>query len=116
MQQLLYQQSAYATLDRLWAGGRFPHALLIEGAAGSGKRTLAHYAAAMLLCRGEGKRPCTQIYPKGLSLHGRRAKEQRKGRHEKQGHKEKRDDKVIPSVFKKRIESGTPGCQYQAGV
>lgn len=34
--------------------GRFPHTLLIEGAPGSGKRTLAYEAAAMLLCRSSG--------------------------------------------------------------
>ncbi len=58
MQKLLYQDEAYRMLDRLWAGGRFPHALLIEGAPGSGKRTLAAYAAALLLCRSDRDRPC----------------------------------------------------------
>lgn len=45
------------SLERLFKSGRFPHALLIEGAAGSGRRQLSLYAAAMLLCRGE-KAPC----------------------------------------------------------
>ena len=51
---LIEREEAYRALAALWDGGRFPHALLIEGAPGSGKRTLAHEAAAMLLCRSSG--------------------------------------------------------------
>ena len=40
--------------------GRFPHALLIEGAPGSGRRTLAHIIARAALCRDSdpSARPC----------------------------------------------------------
>ena len=40
--------------------GRFPHALLIEGAVGSGRRTLAHIIARAALCRDSdpAARPC----------------------------------------------------------
>ncbi|MBQ8683413.1 MAG: AAA family ATPase [Clostridia bacterium] len=38
--------------------GRFPHALLIEGAPGSGRRTLAGIVARAAVCRGVGDKPC----------------------------------------------------------
>jgi len=40
--------------------GRYPHALLIEGAPGSGRRTLAHILARAALCRNSdpAARPC----------------------------------------------------------
>lgn len=51
-----------AELARLAASfdsGRLPHALLIEGPRGSGRKTLAGIIAAALVCRAEtGKRPC----------------------------------------------------------
>lgn len=40
--------------------GRAPHATLITGIAGTGKRTLARLLACALLCRSDGDRPCMQ--------------------------------------------------------
>lgn len=39
--------------------GRFPHAVVIEGAEGLGKKTLARLLATALVCRGE-KKPCME--------------------------------------------------------
>lgn len=44
-------------LSRFVASGRMPHAILITGEEGIGKRTLADYAAMLMLCNGE-KKPC----------------------------------------------------------
>lgn len=38
--------------------GEFPHALLIEGAVGSGRRTFASYIAKAAVCTAEQGRPC----------------------------------------------------------
>ncbi len=38
--------------------GRFPHALLIEGDAGSGRRTLAMAVARAATCYSDGEKPC----------------------------------------------------------
>ncbi|MCI5735803.1 MAG: DNA polymerase III subunit [Eubacterium sp.] len=44
-------------LSKLLESGRFPHALIIEGEEGIGKKTLARDLACALVCRGEDK-PC----------------------------------------------------------
>lgn len=44
-------------LSKLLESGRFPHALIIEGEEGIGKKTLARDLACALVCRGENK-PC----------------------------------------------------------
>lgn len=59
MEKLLYCDNAYESLDKMFKSGRFPHALLIEGAQGSGKKQIAKYAASLLLCRGENP-PCNK--------------------------------------------------------
>lgn len=38
--------------------GRFPHALLLEGAPGSGRRTLALLIGRAAVCRSQAERPC----------------------------------------------------------
>ena len=57
---LEFQQQIFETLEKLASGGRFPHALIFEGPAGSGKKTAARYAASLLLCRENGVKPCGQ--------------------------------------------------------
>ncbi len=47
----------------LFAAGRLPHALILEGAPGSGKGTLARILAQALVCRGEAEKPCGQCAP-----------------------------------------------------
>lgn len=48
-----------ALIDDVRAG-RIPHAALITGIAGTGKRTLARLLACALLCTSDGKKPCMQ--------------------------------------------------------
>lgn len=51
--------------------GRFPHAVVIEGAHGLGKKTLARFLATALICRGEEKpcMECTQCHKAKEKIH-----------------------------------------------
>lgn len=46
------------SLSLAFAEARLPHAILLEGPAGSGKAELARWIAKAAVCTGEGERPC----------------------------------------------------------
>lgn len=54
------QGDAVAALIHDVRSGRAPHAILLTGIAGVGKRTLARLLACAFLCTGEGEKPCMQ--------------------------------------------------------
>lgn len=56
-QNFLGNEKVKETVFSLFKAGRFPQAVLMEGEAGLGKKTLARDIAAMLVCTGEDK-PC----------------------------------------------------------
>ena len=57
MVQLEHNERAVALLGQLTGQGRLPHAILIEGPAGTGKKTFAQRIAQSALCTGKEK-PC----------------------------------------------------------
>jgi DNA polymerase-3 subunit delta' len=60
MTLLPWHEEAWRQLAEQRARGRFPHALLLCGPAGLGKRAFAEHAAAMLLCERDAEAPCGQ--------------------------------------------------------
>ena len=51
-------EAARTRLSGAFDSGREPHAFLIDGPAGSGKKTLARLIAQAYVCEGTGERPC----------------------------------------------------------
>lgn len=56
--EFIGNQSALQQLSEDIAAGRFPHALLLEGPTGCGKRTLARLLARAAVCENEETAPC----------------------------------------------------------
>lgn len=52
------KKRAVSALTNFHRSGRMPHALLLYGARGIGKHTLADYAAMMYMCEKHGDTPC----------------------------------------------------------
>lgn len=59
----LGNRAAKESLSALADSGKLPHAVILEGPPGSGKRMLAGILAQYLVCRGEGRRPCGECVP-----------------------------------------------------
>ena len=58
--QLIGNDKVKEQLSFLISSKRLPHAIVIEGEEGIGKRTLAREIAYALVCRGESNRPCRE--------------------------------------------------------
>ncbi len=56
--ELVGNEAVKRQLSALVDAGHFPHALLLEGEEGSGRRTLAMQLARAATCKGEAERPC----------------------------------------------------------
>lgn len=56
--KLYGKKSALERLEMFYSSGRVPHALLLTGDEGVGKRTLADYAVMLALCEKKGGTPC----------------------------------------------------------
>ncbi len=56
--ELVGNEAVKRQVSALVDAGHFPHALLLEGEEGSGRRTLAMQLARAATCRGAGERPC----------------------------------------------------------
>ena len=54
-------------ISAAFASGRFPHAIILQGETGCGKRTLAGLIARALVCRDREHAPCglASGYPRG---------------------------------------------------
>lgn len=52
------KNEALERLEKFVSSGRIPHALLITGDEGAGKRTLADYIAMLMMCGESKKQPC----------------------------------------------------------
>ena len=57
-ESLVANHTLKETLAVMINSQRLSHALLLQGEAGTGKRTLAKLIAQAVLCQGEGSRPC----------------------------------------------------------
>ena len=59
-ESIIGNQKLKEQLEILLETGRFPHAVIIEGDEGLGKKTLAKEIALSLMCASDGERPCRE--------------------------------------------------------
>jgi len=58
--KFLCNENVKEQLSHLITSSRLPHAIIIEGEDGLGKRTLARELAQALVCRSDGEKPCNE--------------------------------------------------------